>query len=164
MFIILTEPVQVPDLNRISIANIEIEHNPQRGRAWAEIWCVWGYLEEPGNPMSFVECKHPVTGEDATLFKIEDGHHPIAHDMALGKCPTCGAWHQRISSVCGVDGCDGDVAPYDGFTRVMAEMTADGEDVGTAVQRIAYTFLLTEVIPDHNTWELRPLVAGTPEV
>jgi hypothetical protein len=154
----LTHPYQTVTLDMAKVAAIKIEENPSVGSRWIEIWAVLGRMEEG----VFVQYADPKTGQLAwRYFKIEDGRHPLLVNVGLGKCATCSQWLRGQTSG-QHEGCGGTVAPYDGWERLSAQLPV-GANIREAIARAVYGFLLTEVVPDPDTWELAKLIDGTLE-
>jgi len=142
-------------LDKARVAAFKPELNKYQGRLWLEVWVVIGKLLDPEDEDSFVEYPVPGTGKAALEFKIEDGVHPLRPGTALGKCRTCGAWHPRTAGVCGDDGCEGTVVMYDGFTRVRQVPEVIEGDCCFSIQADKILeFLVTEEVPDPDTWEI----------
>lgn len=136
MSVILNSPHQSKTLDRVKIANIEVEYNPAQGRCWVIFWLVLGYNDTEGN---FVQHVHPETGSvEYRQLKIENGINPF-DNSALGACDTCGKQHPRISGECDADGCAGTVKPYDGWNR-LTQLNGIFE----AIRATSYEFLLAE--------------------
>jgi len=155
----LSNPLQTVTLDLARIAAMKIETNPCIGQMFVEIWVIVGRLEDG----KLVQYPDPRTGQPAAwYFKIEDGNHPMAPNRALGRCPNCGAWHQTVAGVCGVEGCEGVIVPYDGMTR-LCMAAPSGACMYEAIQNAAYAFLLGEKVPDPVTGELVKLLDGTVE-
>jgi hypothetical protein len=160
----LNNPVQSAELDRMMIAAIKFENNPFIGQDWTEIYLVLGYYSTPGDETTFVEMAHPHTHGSHIFIQFEDGFHPERPGLALGKCDTCGKWYQAINGDCSEQGCSGSIGPYDGHTRFMQDACQAGESLSIAGLRIAYTFLLTEVVPDPDDYTTeRPIVSGVIE-
>lgn len=154
----LTHPYQSVALDTCKVAAIKIEENPEGGTRWIEIWAILG-REEGGK---FVQYADPFTGQLAwRYFKIEDANHPRQSGLGLGKCGTCAGWLRGQTSG-EHEGCGGTVAPYDGWERLTAQIPA-GASIREAIARAVYSFLLTERVPDLDTWEPALLIDGTLE-
>lgn len=158
--------IQNPDpavpLDKALTVSFKPELNKYRGSLWVEVWVVLGKLYDPEDEDSFVEYVIPTTGAAALYFKIEDGCHPLRPGMALGKCGTCGAWHNRISGECGEDGCAGAVSMYDGFSRIRVPPEGcEGDCCFTAISEKIMKWLISEEVPDPDTWELVKVLDAT---
>lgn len=142
MPLISNQPIATQTLDRVSLAHISIEENKYSGRRWLDFYIVRGRLTDPNNEESFMEYKHPVTGEAAEHIRIEMGVHPRSHDRALGRCDTCGVWQYLQSGPCQQEGCAGTVKPYDGWARAVQLNW-----IFHLIKLTAYTFLTQEVAP-----------------
>ena len=154
----LTHPYQSVALDLVKVAAIKVEENPSQGTRWVEVWAVLGRMEGD----VFVQYADPITGEKAwRYFKIEDANHPRLPNVGLGKCSACSAWLR--GQVSGQHaGCGGAVAPYDGWTRLQASVPA-GSNIREAIARAVYAFLLSEEVPDPDSWDVAKLIDGTLE-
>lgn len=154
----LTHPYQSVALDTVKVAAIKIEENSGKGTHWIEIWAVLGRMEGD----VFVQYADPFTGQLAwRYFKIEDANHPLQSGLGLGKCGACAEWLRGQTSG-EHEGCGGVVAPYDGWERLTGQIPA-GASIREAIARAVYAFLLSEQVPDLNTWELAKLIDGTLE-
>lgn len=143
MSAILNQPFSTKTLDRVKIANINIEYNPALGQCWVEFWLVLGHLDADGN---FVQHVHPETGQVAYKhLKIENGVNPF-DNSALGVCDVCGKLHGRVSGECEVVECSGTVKAWDGWNRLA--MT---DDIMEKIRAVAYGFLLNEKALDPVT-------------
>jgi hypothetical protein len=154
----LTHPYQSVALDTVKVAAIKIEENQAHGTRWIEVWAVLGRMDGD----VFVQYADPFTGQLAwRYFKIEDGNHPLIANVGLGKCQTCAAWLRGQASGEHA-GCGGTVHPYDGWGRLTAAIPA-GASIREAIARAVYAFLLSEVVPDPDTWDPIKLIDGTLE-
>jgi len=145
----------------MQIAALKIENNEAAGQHWIEFWCVYVKTID-GVRRQFMD---PETGEKAKYIKLENAMHPLAPGTGLGQCDTCGTWHQRAGGPCGAGdpACPGMVQYYDGLTRALSCLTADGATIYEAVRDCCYAFLTSEEVPDPFTWETVTLLDGTQE-
>lgn len=157
----LVTPEQPPVLTHARVMRVEIEDNIERS---ATLYVSLGVLDADDN---FVEWRHPVTGLTATRkIKMEDGHHPLT-EQALGQCPECSKWW--AATVC--PECEGSPAltPYDGHTRMTQQIVgalglSESTDIRTVIGTACYVFLISEEVPDPDTWEMRKLISAQPPV
>ena len=158
----LTNPVQSYPLTKAMIAAIKFENNPFKGQDWTEIWVVFGYLTDSEDENTFTESVHPNTLEADYYVKLENGFHPLRSGMGLGKCGTCGKWHNMSNGACQVSDCDGIIEAYDGHDRLMIMgSVAIGESLSFHGLRVGYQFLLSEVIPDPDDLDVMiPILEG----
>jgi hypothetical protein len=153
MPVTLLEPKQTKVLDKAKIAAFKVERNVEQ---WIEVWVVYGY-EEKGE---FVQQIAPEPGGAILHLKIEDGAHPLAPGMALGRCDSCGRWYSVARGSCLVESCSGTVRPYDGYTR-LASLPPTGGTIYEAIRDVLYDFLTTERVPLPDDFaEIRPLLAG----
>jgi len=155
MPVTLNHPFTSHLIDKARVAAIKIEENAPRNQRWIEAWVTCGYMDGE----QFVQMVQPYTGAEVMLYvKIENGMHPLATGRLLSKCDVCGAWNSLgDGSPCVVPGCPGIMRAYDGWTRVSTALTA-GASVYEEIARVLYTFLLTERVPDPDTWELVTLL------
>lgn len=154
MSVQLREPKRTVELDRARVAAYVYEDNPFLGQRWVIWYVVIGRLTTPDDESTFEQHTNPDTGEQHFLeVKIENGMHPLRSGMALGKCDACGVWYQRIGGACDVEGCTGTVRAYDGFTRLMRLPVPPGFRHHQVVQKAAYHFMMTERIPDPESWD-----------
>jgi len=155
MPVTLNHPFISKTIDKARVAAIKIEENAPRNQRWIEVWVTCGY-EEGGQ---FIQMVQPYTGAEVMLYvKIENGMHPLQSGRLLSKCDVCRAQASvEAGSLCTVPGCPGVMRAYDGWTRVSTALT-HGASVYEEIARVLYTFLLTEWVPDPDTWELKPLL------
>lgn len=154
----LTHPYQTTTLDVAKVAAIKIEENVAHGSRWIEVWAILGRMDGE----KFVQYADPFTGSLAwRYYKIEDGNHPLSPNMGLGKCATCSGWLRGQTSGTH-EGCGGTVAPYDGWTRLTVQIPV-GRSIREAIALAVYSFLLSEIVPDPETWEPIKLLDGTLE-
>jgi len=106
----------------------------------------------------------PETYSEAVYIKLEDGHHPLAPSVGLGKCDACGMWAKGTPGAeCADVECSGTVQPYDGWTRATAKTPPAGLTIRESLAYLCYQFLMLEEVPDPETGELVKLLDGALE-
>lgn len=160
MPVLLTDPLESVPLERIRVAAIKWENNPLKGQQWVEIWLTLVHLVGE----DLVQYVDPNTGDEAHYIKVEDGVHPLAPDTALGKCDTCAAWYARTTGECDEIGCEGTVQPHPCYARLCAESIDPTADcVWQSLRKGVYNWLLSEDVPDPDTWVVRKILDGSLE-
>ena len=162
LIIPLDTPLNTVELTHMRIVSFKPELNPPN--FWMEFWLVYGLLQIPGDFDSFREYAHPQTAEKARYVKVEDGNHPLRPGTALGKCDICGKWYSTISGECTEGECIGNIAPYDGYSRLVGVATPDGPAcVCESMLGCLTNFLCAEIVPDPNDFtQMVKLFPGTP--
>lgn len=138
-------------LDKAKVAAFKVENNQEN---WIEIWVIYG-ADVDGR---FVEYQDPATGHTipVTYIKLETGSHPLRPGTALRKCSVCGKWLSL--SLCDEPGCeDASALPYDGFARAAFMETGQNQPYHVMKSAI-YSFVMSEIVPDPDTWENRPLI------
>ena len=148
MAVKLNQPLASVEIDHAKVVSFKVEDNVE---AWVKIWVCLYYKDAEGTLIQYV---HPQTGEGAFEFKIENANHPLVPGTMLGKCDTCGRWHRLVSGTCLAEGCEGDIKPYDGMTRMVITSSYQGPPLSRRDDtKIAlYDFLTTEEVPDPDTW------------
>lgn len=153
MPILLSKSLEPVILARGKIVAIKIEVNQEH---WVDVWISYGNTIDG----VWTEWADEKTGRkiDPTCYHIEDGVHPLSPGASLRRCPDCYKWYglELVCTTCGAG-----TLPYDGLTRAMSAVTADGATVYAAIRDVLYDFLLTEELPDPVTGELALLLDGT---
>jgi hypothetical protein len=144
----LKYPKDSKKIDYIDVASFKAENNSFLGQYWVEFWLIKGN-KDSGN---FVQYADPNTGEIAYYIKLEDGCHPLAPVTALGKCDTCGVWWKKVSGPCETPSCEGEVEPYDGYSRFKEMTTANNKKIIEEFTEIVFEFLEEEEVPDPITW------------
>lgn len=151
MPVLLNKPIDTVSLDQAKVANINIETNEEQGRQWVDLYIVYGKVINE----LFTQHAHPKSGVEAEQLHFETGLHPEQANVALGVCNTCSKqFIGAVSGDCDVDGCAGQIEPYDGMIRLIGP-------VYELIKNHMYNFLLNEQVIDVETGEMKKLLDAT---
>jgi len=152
---LLVAPKETIALDRMRIAAFKVEDNVTQGRRWVEVWVVLGRRQIADDDTSFQQFVDPETGDEVYQYiKLENAMHPLSSGTALGKCSVCGNWMTAIGMDCDVEGCSGVSQAYDGAHRLILMQETNTTLSYTAFKQLLYSFLMDEMVPHPETWEL----------